>query len=162
MKTLLVESILDCMIHGPCGVESFAFIREAKSVMVLHATERTDEITNATQRFWECENTGIMETRNRLHGVDHIFASFEKTVKRDGDIYKVRLPWKETLNMEDNKEVANKIDASIQKTLERLGAKRYNRAMKKYFTLGVVELATSNESEHVAYYMPHQAVIRED
>lgn len=47
--TVLVESILGWIVRGPCVVESK--VREAKSVMVLHAAERTGEITEAIKRF---------------------------------------------------------------------------------------------------------------
>lgn len=160
--TMLVESILGWIVHGPCGVESY--LRETKSVMVLHATERTDEITDAIQKFWELENTGITETKNRMHRVEHLFTSFEKTIERDGERYKVRLPWKETVNMEDNKQVAIRRLMQVSRRLQKDSAlkEKYNSAMKEYFTSGVAELATSDESEHATYYMPHQAVIRED
>lgn len=61
---------------------------------------------------------------------------------------------------ERNSEHKIQVSRRLQKDSALKGSK--NSAMKEYFTSGVGELATSDEPEHVSYYMLHQAVIRED
>lgn len=88
----------------------------------------------------------------------------EKTLEKNGDRYKVRLPQKEVARMKDNKKLAIRILIQVSRRLQKdsVPRGRKNSVMKEYFTSGVAELVTSNESEQVSYYIPYQAVIRED
>lgn len=120
---------------------------------------------NATlQKFWELEEVSTSRTPNPQ---DECERHFSETHSRNGDgTYTVRIPFKsEKQPLGDSKKKALarflQIENKWKNDSER--ADEYRKFMREYISLGHMAPVNPCESPiEDVYYMPHQAVIKED
>lgn len=126
----------------------------------------TRDIEVGLQKFWELEAIGIEDTSEDTFENDAAMDIFQKTVSfRDGR-YEVRLPFKRPPeDLPNNFSVAERRLRSLLKRFQRNPSllKDYQEILNEYVNLGIIERVTESEpTAQPLYYMPHQAVIREE
>ncbi|XP_037521402.1 uncharacterized protein LOC119398643 [Rhipicephalus sanguineus] len=112
-------------------------------------------------KFWTLESIGVLEGKEtRSPTLDF----FEGTVATVDGRYEVSLPWKNEIALGDNRAVAmkrlNQLTNRLKKSPDLL--EEYDQAIRRYHAMDMAERVASDANDnHVLYYMPHQAVVRE-
>lgn len=163
-RLMAVETTLGWVVQGPTE-KSKTRLTQNQAVMVLKVEAAENDLQEDLQKFWNLESIGI--TKNSCNTAKtEIVEEFERKIQQRNGRYQVSLPWKESVNLETNKENAMKRLTQLTKRLKKNEAmlSRYDHAISEYVTLGVAEeVKESSETlKTLCYYMPHHAVIRED
>ncbi|XP_042150258.1 uncharacterized protein LOC121838227 [Ixodes scapularis] len=153
-----METALGWTIQGPMTVHSE--LTTSSTIMVLNVTATVEEVNNALKQFWELEAAGIKDSPIENGHDEDILAKFEDTVTFQEGRYHVRLPWKSTVSLDDNRGLAlkrlNQLTRRLQKNPELL--EKYDRAIREYLNTGVAEKVKDEDTNgRLCYYMPHQA-----
>lgn len=166
-KVMAAETILGWTLHGPTQFRAQPM--NSSTVMVLKVTTTKEDINEEVKRFWELESIGISDNMAHTKTTDNdgVHTYIKDTMAfRDGR-YEVRLPWKEHVTLEENKSVAEKRLSQVTKKLlkDPKNLQAYDKAIREYIESGIAEKVSTEEDKkrkNFAYYMPHQAVIKED
>lgn len=149
---------------GPiiCGKGSYYDKLSSKKVQLQFSTLST--ISDELEQFWNLETIGIREVPEQTDD-DLAVNSFENTIRYVNNRYEVGWPWKSPVPaLQDNFLVAFtrfqsllrrfKHEPSLQKAFETTISDQLRR--------GVIEEVQPNDPQDLVYYMPYQAVIRND
>ncbi|XP_064464869.1 uncharacterized protein LOC135376198 [Ornithodoros turicata] len=166
-RTVAVNTQLGWTFQGPTAVLS-SVTRDVTLTCALHVEASNEERPFDLRMFWELEGLGITDGANDQRSEDDaVWLHFQDTIQKEDGRYKVSLPWKTgSATLRDNQEVAERRLRSLMKRLRsnKTLLLEYDCAMRKYLNDGHAEVVTEAEqapTEHI-YYMPHQAVVREN
>lgn len=166
------------LIKGPSGIiaqathlgwilsgETSTISAKEERVVSLHTQILDNDLL---KKFWEIDNESY--TNKPLLTKDEELCEhiYEETTERDETgRYVVQLPLKENLetvitNCGNTKQIAVKRFLQLERQLVRNDKLKteYAKVMKEYEELGHMEIA--NDTDDLALYLPHHAVIRED
>ncbi|XP_064471896.1 uncharacterized protein LOC135386097 [Ornithodoros turicata] len=121
------------------------------------------ELEDEQLRAFRGEET--QEHRDFTTEDDERLMEFVRNLQKLNNRYAVRLTWKHEVNLEDNYYLAHKHLLQLTKRLRKDTTllERYDKAIREYLSSGVAEKVKAGQSNgEFVYYMPHQAVIRED
>ncbi|XP_064479712.1 uncharacterized protein LOC135393064 [Ornithodoros turicata] len=155
-----VETTLGWEIQGPVTLKCRCTRQAAVSVLkVSLGCEIEDELLEA---FWreETQEHSYFTTED-----DERLLELSRNLQKVNNRYAVRLTWKHEVNLEDNYHLAHKRLLQLTKRLQEDTTlfERYDKAIREYLSSGVSEKVKAGQSNgEFVYYMPHQAVIRED
>lgn len=99
---------------------------------------------------------------------EHVSRNFEASITQSDGRYEVALPWKADVRLADNKQVAlNRMENVRKKLSKNKGLlEEYDQAIRFYQNSGIAERVDDEGRDQgaakVLYYMPHQAVVREN
>ncbi|KAM7303336.1 uncharacterized protein ISCGN_013297, partial [Ixodes scapularis] len=156
------ESVFGWSVQGP--VEGATEEFPCYQITAINA-EVFESTTDILKKFWTLETIGVNDFENNDLGNDPVMNNFEETVTQVNGPYKVALPWKNMVDLGDNKGVAIKrlhqLISKLRKTPGNLQA--YDNVIREYMVKDMAErvVPSDNENELLTYYMPHQAVVRE-
>ncbi|XP_040068435.1 uncharacterized protein LOC120841582 [Ixodes scapularis] len=158
-----METVLGWTIQGPMTVHSE--LTTSSTVMVLNVSATVEEVNDALKQFWELEAAGIKDSPIENGHDEDIPAKLEDTVTFQEGRYHVRLPWKSTVSLDDNRGLAlkrlNQLTRRLQKNPELL--EKYDRAIRDYLNTGVAEKVKDEDTNgRLCYYMPHQAEVQNE
>ncbi|XP_064475686.1 uncharacterized protein LOC135389581 [Ornithodoros turicata] len=166
-RTVAVNTQLGWTFQGPTAVLS-SVTGDITLTCALHVEASTEERPFDLRMFWELDGLGITDGENDQRSEDDaVWLHFQDTIQKEDGRYKVSLPWKTgSATLRDNREVAERRLRSLMKRLRsnKTLLLEYDCAMRKYLNDGHAEVVTAAEqapTEHI-YYMPHQAVVREN
>lgn len=161
------ETILGWMLHGPTQLRVQPI--NSSTVMVLKISATKEDINDEVRRFWELESIGITDNRARAKTTakDSVHKYIEGNVDFQDGRYEVRLPWKEHVTLDENKEVAEKRLLQVIKKLlkDPKNLQAYDKAIREYIESGIAKKVNTEDDskrKNWGYYMPHQAVIKAD
>ncbi|XP_040067881.1 uncharacterized protein LOC120841109 [Ixodes scapularis] len=100
-----VESVFGWSVQGP--VEGATEELPCYQITALNA-EVTESTTDILKKFWTLETIGVNDFEKNDMGNDPVMNNFEETVTQVNERYKVALPWKNMVDLGDNKGVAIK------------------------------------------------------
>lgn len=160
-KLRAVETAFGWCIQGPVGTR----VREAQCMQTIALKVSLDDsdASNYLERFWTLESIGVTDD---VAGCpeQQLLDSFDENIKQVGSRYEVALPWKENIELKDNREVAEKRLVQLTNRLKKDPdlLQTYDDVIRQYCTEGVAEAVVEEDgSNGPIYYMPHQPVIRE-
>lgn len=164
-RLVAAETTLGWIVHGPVS-ENKIRLKETQTAMVLEVEATNVELKMELERFWSLEAIGIEAKTSQRNRGNMVAEKFKEQVVKENGRYKVNLPWKENIDMQNNKNTAMHRLIQLTRRLnknEKL-LERYDKAISEYFSSGVAEKVSENSGyeSNLCYYMPHQAVIRED
>ncbi|XP_064470203.1 uncharacterized protein LOC135384953 [Ornithodoros turicata] len=154
-----VETRLGWTVHGVCPESGI--IKHCNQALVLRIAVDELETDTTLKKFWQLESIGVTPDADDERD-NTVLRQFSETVKLKEGRYEVALPFKSTVDLGSNKEVAlkrlNQLTRRLTRNQELL--KRYDETIRMYSDEGMAERVYSDE-EDVVYYMPHLAVLRD-
>ncbi|XP_075743772.1 uncharacterized protein LOC142802692 [Rhipicephalus microplus] len=167
-KLMAVETAFGWTVQGQVGAKrSPGGCPSVAGVMRVAVSEQTNkEISAQLRSFWELEHIGIKEHEPARHQ-DAIQQHYKETVKFEHGRYTVSFPWKPMVDeLDDNYECAAKrLRANTTRLLKGDSLiVEYDACIREYIEKGYAEPANKHcsASEGPVYYMPHQAVVRQE
>lgn len=165
---VLSETILGWTVNGCSAPRDSKILQNSIGVMKCVTAEfhssNDNEVNTTLRGFWDLETMGIKPEKEQPEIENKILENFNETIKFNNNRYEVRLPWNDrTGELKDNYELARKRLGSLSKKFERCPEfyDRYKCVIDSYLEKGIAETANF-EPNSICYFMPHQAVIRED
>ncbi|XP_075730590.1 uncharacterized protein LOC142772277 [Rhipicephalus microplus] len=111
--------------------------------MVLQDKVDKYDIETKLRHFWDIETIGIKGTEQDAMKEESVMEYFSKNLKCEEKRYSVRLPWKDTVELDENKGNAmtrlKQLTRRLQKDESVLRC--YENAIREYLTSGVAEVA---------------------
>lgn len=164
-----VETIFGWTLQGPTGSKSSSIL-SSSTTGVMRVTVSNEgvngELSTQLRSFWELEHIGISHNEQPKKGDEEILRHFEATVLHENGRYQVSLPWNEKAQcLQDNKGVAYKRLRSLTTRLSKNEhlMREYDTTIREYLKKGFAEEADDTvPHKHPVYYMPHQAVVRQE
>ncbi|KAH7953137.1 hypothetical protein HPB49_005043 [Dermacentor silvarum] len=157
------ETIFGWTVQGQARIS--ASITEKSTVMVLNVNVDNCDIQTELSHFWDIENLGIKCPAKETRREEEVIQHFNRHLKFEEKRYSVRLPWRDNVELDENKIVAMNRLRQLTRRLQNDESivRRYDSAIRDYLNSGVAEVVDekSRPKTH-CYYMPHQAVIKED
>lgn len=137
--------------------------RESKQMQVRSLVSRIEE-DNQLRKFWEIEEISDVQ---QMRPADRICEKFykETTVRNENGSYTVKLPLKEKtpqLGESKSRAVARFLQLESKFKANPNLYNQYAEFMKEYLDLGHMEKIPAYANNQGKYYIPHQAVLRED
>ncbi|XP_035221144.1 uncharacterized protein LOC118194067 [Stegodyphus dumicola] len=117
------------------------------------------------KKIFDLKSLGIACNENFKD--DEVLREFESSIKMVNSRYEVSLPWNENVEfLSDNYAIAEERFKKLVNKFNRnpFFLNQYKEIISKHVAEGIAEKVDSSmsESKSKVYYMPHQAVIRED
>ncbi|GFY46040.1 uncharacterized protein TNIN_17911, partial [Trichonephila inaurata madagascariensis] len=161
-KLVASETIFGWCIQGQGDFQN--------QLLSMEIIVKEKSISDQMREFWELENLGInVDSENKDSMVEEIMRKFEEGISYKDKRYKVKLPWKPEMKnaLHNNKEVASRRFQTLKKSFinDPVYFSEYSKVLEDYRKENIIESVTEeNEilSEDNCFYLPHQAVIRED
>ncbi|XP_064469868.1 uncharacterized protein LOC135384600 [Ornithodoros turicata] len=116
--------------------------------------------------FWELEHIGITDSKTELCDKGEVMQRLGDSVKYENGRNDVSHPWKQNADkLADNKDTAlsrlRSLTARLMKNQSLL--QEYDTGIREYLKKGFAKVVTESETvTEPVFYMPHQAVIRND
>ena len=168
---IAVNSALGWLLSGPIsGTVDRSYNTHTNLIIdcqnsLLQPTD-DDILANSLKGFWETESIGISDLTANGEGKNE---SFEIDVKRNGDRYEVKLPWKEDCHPSSNGyQLCESRLRSLHHRLRKDSSllSEYDNIIQQQLKAGIVEEVPTEELTNKAasqsYYLPHLAVVRKD
>ncbi|XP_077553123.1 uncharacterized protein LOC144167838 [Haemaphysalis longicornis] len=161
-----VESVFGWAVQGRTGSRTSRM--NCSQAIVLKATAPDLESSSLLRSFWELESVGVTDALDDDPPGEHVRRNFEASITQSNGRYEVALPWKADVRLADNKQVAlNRMENVRKKLSKNKGLlEEYDQAIRFYQNSGIAERVDDEGSDEgaakVLYYMPHQAVVREN
>ena len=169
---IAVNSKLGWLLSGPInGTDDRSYITHSNLIIDGHNSlfqpSQDDILADTLKSFWETESIGISEPS--ANG-DVKTESFEMNVKRNGDRYEVKLPWKEDcLPCSNGYQLCESRLRSLHQKLRREPPllSEYNNIIQDQLKTGIVEVVPpedlkNDHNKTRSHYLPHLAVVRKD
>ena len=165
-----INSKLGWLLSSPInGTVDRSYIAHSNLIIDGHNSlfqpSQDDILVDTLKSFWETESIGMSEPS--ANG-DVKTESFEINVKRNGNRYEVKLPWKEDcLSCSNGYWLCESRLRSLHQRLRRepLLLSEYNIIQEKLKT-GIVEVVPpkdlNDHNKTQSHYLPHLAVVRKD
>ncbi|XP_037505898.1 uncharacterized protein LOC119382262 [Rhipicephalus sanguineus] len=135
------------------------------TAVVLRTCIEKDTVSDALTQFWNLESIGVKDEES-ISDSEQTLQEFERNITKKDGRYQVRLPWKKTVELEDNFSVATKRLGNLMRKLMKDHSllEKYDKTIRVYLEEGSAERVSSSSytRDHRPYYMPHRAVIKED
>ena len=171
---IAVNSKLGWLLSGPINeTVDRSYITHSNLIIDGHNSlfqtiaSQDDVLADTLKSFWETESIGISEPS--ANG-DVKTESFEINVKRNGDRYEVKLPWKEDcLPCSNGYQLCESRLRSLHQRLRREPPllSEYNNIIQDQLKTGIVEEVSpedlkNDHNTNRSHYLPHLAVVRKD
>lgn len=127
---------------------------------MMKATVEENNPTVAFGQFWELDSLGIIDKSAEDHRENEVIQRFETSSTAFNGRYEVGLPWKSSVKLATSEDIAPTKETNQSPDLMR----KYNQAIRLYQNNGMAEVYHETGAEDLprAYYMPHQAVLRDE
>ncbi|XP_064463439.1 uncharacterized protein LOC135374405 [Ornithodoros turicata] len=167
-KLVAMETIFGWTLQEPAvsSTTSTAICSSIVGIMRVVVTENNEELSQRMRSFWELEHIGITDSKTELCDKGEVMQRLGESVKYENGRYEVSLPWKQNADkLADNKDMAlsrlRSLTARLMKNQSLL--QEYDTGIREYLKKGFAEVVTESETVTApVFYMPHQAVIRND
>lgn len=168
---IAVNSKLGWLLSGPVNeTVDRSYITHSNLIIdgqsSLFQPSQDDVLADTLKSFWETESIGISEPS--ANG-DVKTESFEINVKRNGDRYEVKLPWKEDcLPCSNDYQLCESRLRSLHQRLRKEPPllSEYNNIIQDQLKTGIVEVVPpedlKNDNKTRSHYLPHLAVVRKE
>ncbi|GFX07325.1 integrase catalytic domain-containing protein [Trichonephila clavipes] len=125
-----------------------------------------DQVDRNLTKFWDLEAIGI-KAESSCDPDDQAMQHFKSSVRFNSGRYEVGFPWKgHTQELNDNFSVAEKRVKSLTRRFIRDPTLyiQYSEILKEYESQGIIErvLETEKPTDRAVFYLPHQAVFRQE
>lgn len=115
--------------------------------------------------LWKLELIGItdpIEQQSKSIKEQKTMQNFLDTVSRDSNgRYCVELPWIQSDNIPDNKDIALQRLKSTTNKLKKIGQfENYDKVFKSWSDEGIIEIVPESELQDIGHYIPHKAVLK--
>lgn len=132
--------------------------------IVLRTTVTDQETAPILKAFWELESIGVSDLPETAAD-ERLMKEFSGNIKEVNGRYEIRLPWKNEVELADNRAVAERRFRQLTKRLVKAPSllQEYDNEVRRLLAEGVAESVrdeTHNDGQRI-YYMPHQPVLRE-
>lgn len=166
---IAVDSKLGWLLSGPINEVSGdrCYVTHTNLIIAgekpLFQPSEDDVLANSLKRFWDTESVGISDTTANEEEL------FDIDVRRKGNRYEVKLPWKENTQPSSNgyhlsESRLRSLHHKLRKEPSLLA--EYDAIIHEQLKSGIVEKVPdeclTNQETSQNYYLPHMAVIRED
>lgn len=165
---VLSETILGWTVNGSTAPIDGNILQTSINVMKITSQQvqfdRNNDVNSTLKTFWDLETMGIKAEQEQTEIENTVMENFNETIKFKNSMYEVRLPWNErAVELADNNVLARKRLHNLNKKFKNCPEfyEKYSSVIYNYLEKGMAEVVNS-EPNSVSYYMPHQAVIRED
>ena len=172
---IAVNSKLGWLLSGPINeTVDRSFITHSNLIIDRHNSpfqqNQDDVLADTLKSFWETESIGIRSISEPSANADVKTESFEINVKRNGDRYEVKLPWKEDcLPSSNGYHLCESRLRSLHQRLRREPPllSEYNNIIQDQLKTGIVEVVApedlkNDNNKTRSHYHPHLAVVRKD
>lgn len=155
------ETIFGWTVQGKTKLATM--LMKESTVMVLHVEVNKSVIETELRHFWDIETISIKGTEQNAKKEESVMEYFSK--KCEEKRYSVQLPWKDTMELDENKGVTMTRLKQFTRRLRKDQSvlRCYDNAIRKYLTSGVAEVTEEQRAPMThCYYMLNQAVIKGD
>ena len=123
------------------------------------------DLENQVRKLWDVENAGLSQLDLAWSRDDQrVVSLWEREIRIEDGHYVLPIPWKDDIDIPNNRMVALSRLNSLHTTLNRKGIfKSYDSEIKKLLTMGYAECVLQSEASRFedVWYLPHHAVLSE-
>ena len=158
-KKAMCHFVQHSVVHS--STSNFGVKAEICSPFETSKVVESFDLEAKIERLWSFDNEGLGVADVSMSDQDKdVISLWDKSVQFVKDHYVLPIPWKESVSVPNNYQVALKRLQGLKASLDKKGIyQRYDTEISKLFEKGYAEEVPKSKSGDKIWYLPHHAVI---